>query len=189
MKQQEGKIPLLKSHFEFIAQKTMQSPKDFNLNMFAHLFLTLTWSLIARSASTALAGFSMFGWSGDAMTLKLPKSKCAIVDFIQIRCLLKFEFAFLVVQVTSQEKMQSQNMFLQARCHRLVQFCPLRFGHLLCPQLTRVCLGKNVRKKNSDNGSKLSLSSITTRCNRLVSIAMKSVCKFMIFAFFSICMW
>ena len=97
MKQQEGKIPLLKSHFEFIAQKTMQSPKDFNLNMFAHLFLTLTWSLIARSASTALAGFSMFGWSGDAMTLKLPKSKCAIVDFIQIRCLLKFEFAFLVL--------------------------------------------------------------------------------------------
>ena len=75
MKQQEGKLPLSITHFKYFARSTLTATCDFKLNLFAHAFMTITWSLVARSMSTGLAGFAMFGWDGDAMTLKLPYSK------------------------------------------------------------------------------------------------------------------
>ena len=78
MKATEGKIPLREEHFYYFAAATLKAKKDLRLNIFAHSFLTITWALVARSASTALAGWDMFDWEGDSMTLVLPKSKSMV---------------------------------------------------------------------------------------------------------------
>lgn len=59
-KTEEGKDPLPVQCFHKMASNALSATEDFTLNIFAHTFMTLQWSLMARSNSVASLSLGAF---------------------------------------------------------------------------------------------------------------------------------
>jgi hypothetical protein len=71
----EGKIPLPFSGYQFLATRAVFAISDFQLNMFAWLFMLLSWNLMARSISVATIMYNHIAWANDALVITLPRHK------------------------------------------------------------------------------------------------------------------
>jgi hypothetical protein len=79
MKSDEGKRPISFQLFlqisRWMIEATRNPKSDARLIAFAHAFMTLSWCISCRSHSTADIHLTSVSWSGDALTVKLEKSK------------------------------------------------------------------------------------------------------------------
>lgn len=72
----EGKLPLSFVGYNYLAKQTWNyDGSDFNLNIFAHLFLLLCWNLIARCVSVSGLMFDHISWIDDSLTIVFPTHK------------------------------------------------------------------------------------------------------------------
>jgi hypothetical protein len=74
MKMTEGKVPLNFSGYRYLAAVAFKYP-DYEVGMFAHLFLILCWNLIARCVSVASLMLSHITWKEDALVVVFPQHK------------------------------------------------------------------------------------------------------------------
>ena len=75
MKIQEGKSPITFQAYNFVAKEAMRTQGDHSLGCFAHLFLILCWTLMARSVSVGTIMLDHLSWEGDALLVSTPKHK------------------------------------------------------------------------------------------------------------------
>lgn len=71
----EGKSPLPFSAYTYIAETALKQETDFQLAIFAHAFLLLSWNLIARCVNVSGLMFQHISWEGDAMRVVFPTTK------------------------------------------------------------------------------------------------------------------
>ena len=71
----EGKQPITFDGYLFLARTAMETKADFGSNTFSHLFLLLSWNLMARSVSVSKIMHNHMTWSGDALQITLPTHK------------------------------------------------------------------------------------------------------------------
>ena len=74
MKIQEGKSPITFQAYNF-AKEAMKTKGDYGLGCFAHLFLILCWTLMARSVSVGTILLDHLSWENDALLVSTPKHK------------------------------------------------------------------------------------------------------------------
>ncbi|KAH9132716.1 hypothetical protein AeRB84_020987 [Aphanomyces euteiches] len=72
MSMQEGKIPLTTEAYRFLAEKALSSSK---YGAPVHCFLVLSWNLMTRAESTASIRFDHISWQGDALVIKIGRTK------------------------------------------------------------------------------------------------------------------
>jgi hypothetical protein len=72
LKAEEGKAPFTVQGYRLLCKLSLWNRRD---GIFAHAFLTFTWSLINRSVSTSTMVYSHLQWFGDALLVDLPRSK------------------------------------------------------------------------------------------------------------------
>ena len=75
MKIQEGKSPITFQAYNFVAKEAMKTKGDHSLGCFAHLFLILCWTLMARSVSVGTILLDHLSWENDALLVSTPKHK------------------------------------------------------------------------------------------------------------------
>ncbi len=67
----EGKSPITFEGYRFLAAK-FKDNKDYALGIFSHVFLLLSWNLMARCVYNV---FNHISWNMDALTIVFPKHK------------------------------------------------------------------------------------------------------------------
>ena len=72
---QEGKSPITFQGYNFVAKQAILSNSDHSLATFAHLFLILCWTLMARSVSVGTIMLDHLSWENDALLVTTPKHK------------------------------------------------------------------------------------------------------------------
>jgi hypothetical protein len=75
MKMQEGKSPITFQGYNFVAKEAMIATSDHGLACFAHLFLILCWTLMARSVSVGTIMLDHLSWENDSLLVTTPKHK------------------------------------------------------------------------------------------------------------------
>lgn len=75
MKMQEGKSPITFQGYTFVAKQAILSKGDHGLATFAHLFLILCWTLMARSVSVGTIMLDHLSWENDSLVVTTPKHK------------------------------------------------------------------------------------------------------------------
>lgn len=75
MKIQEGKSPITFQAYNFVAKQALIKRSDHSLGCFAHLFLILCWTLMARSVSVGTIMLDHISWESDALLISTPKHK------------------------------------------------------------------------------------------------------------------
>ena len=75
MKIQEGKSPITFQAYNFVAKQDFIKRSDHNRGCFAHLFLILCWTLMARSVSVGTIMLDHISWESDALLISTPKHK------------------------------------------------------------------------------------------------------------------
>jgi hypothetical protein len=80
----EGKHPISFTGYQIVARKFMEMKPEktdtaiintWNLMMFGWAWLTLSWNLMARSASVSSIKLQHISWQDDSMVIAIPKSK------------------------------------------------------------------------------------------------------------------
>jgi hypothetical protein len=71
----EGKSPLTFAGYKFLARQAVTATKDFELAIFAWVFLVLCWNLMARCVSVAGIMFLHLSWEEDSLTVVFPTHK------------------------------------------------------------------------------------------------------------------
>lgn len=78
----EGKIPLSFGGYSFLAERALAPQKsvdstvaEFELSIFAHVFLLLCWNVMARCVSISSLLFDNISWIEDAMTIVFAMTK------------------------------------------------------------------------------------------------------------------
>jgi hypothetical protein len=72
----EGKQPLSFSGYKYLCTKALrQETNDLELTIFAHLFLTFSWNLLARCNSVATLMLTHITWEEDSMVIVFPSHK------------------------------------------------------------------------------------------------------------------
>jgi hypothetical protein len=69
----EGKVPLDSSLFRFFCEALIKSGRG--NDMFCHVYLALSWSLMCRSANTASICYEHMGWKNDCLQIFFAHSK------------------------------------------------------------------------------------------------------------------
>ncbi|OQR83796.1 hypothetical protein ACHHYP_14294 [Achlya hypogyna] len=72
---QEGKQPLTKQGYFYLAQRSTQATTDPQLHTMVHCFLTTCWNLMARAVSCATILFDHVTWLDDALVVSFGKLK------------------------------------------------------------------------------------------------------------------
>lgn len=76
MRMEEGKSPFSFAAYTYMAQKALNYKKDFAVATFAHLYLLLSWNLIARCNSVGSLIYQHIEWSSnDALLITFPTHK------------------------------------------------------------------------------------------------------------------
>ena len=75
MEMHEGKYPLSFSGYRYLAKKAIAQTSDFQLAIFAHIFLLLCWNLLARCVSVSSIMFQHISWEEDSMVVVFPTTK------------------------------------------------------------------------------------------------------------------
>ena len=73
--QTEGKQPMTKRGYLYLAKEALTQTEDFNLYMFCHTFLVLCWNLIARAVTVGNIMYDHISWEEDALTINIGKQK------------------------------------------------------------------------------------------------------------------
>lgn len=73
----EGKQPITFQGYRYLCQKAIscENVSDFELNIFAHVFLILCWTLIARCHSVGSLMYNHISWNNDSMVIVFPTHK------------------------------------------------------------------------------------------------------------------
>ena len=75
MKLHEGKRAFSFDFFVKLAETAMKCSSGFESHIFGHFYILLCWFMMGRSSSVASIMWSHVEWSGDALTVILPKHK------------------------------------------------------------------------------------------------------------------